>query len=159
MIIRNAIAQDIVQLIELKKPKTADYRNKFRENQIQRLEEMEEKKAIYLIAEEGTQVIGHVFIKFYGSQTEPEYPNMQDLYVEKGKRGKGVGTQLIYAAEHVAKKNGYSKISLAVNPTMNQKAESLYKKLGYRKTNTQPYIDGVYDGVEDWCIDMIKKLI
>ncbi len=159
MKIRIAVHTDILQLTELKKPKTEGYRKKFAENQTKRLQEMDSGRAIYLIAEEDNQIIGHVFVKFYGSQTEPDYPNVQDLYVDEKQRNKGIGTQLIQEAERLAKEKGYKAISLAVNPTLNQQAKELYEKLGYKRTATEPYVDGVYNGVEDWCVDMVKDLI
>jgi hypothetical protein len=53
---------------------------------------------------------------------------------------------------------GFNKIGLAVNPDENCSAHKLYKKLGFKDTGEKPYVDGVYNGVEDWCIDMEKKL-
>jgi GNAT superfamily N-acetyltransferase len=158
MEIRRATKTDIPQLTQLKKPKSEEYRKIFAENQQKRLCEMEEGKAVYLVAEEDHRLVGHLFLKFYGSQTEPGYPNMQDLYVDESKRSEGIGTYLIYKAEEIAKDNGYIKISLAVNPALNARAKALYEKLGYKQIARKPYIDGVYDGVEDWCVDMVKNL-
>lgn len=158
MTIRKATETDVPQLVELKEPKTEEYRKKFEENQHRRLQEMQQEKAVYLIAEDNSKILGQLFLKLYGSETEPDFPNMQDLYVDAVERGKGIGTQLIHEAEKIAKEKGYAKISLAVNPTLNPKAEALYERLEYHKTDTQPYIDGVYDGVEDWCVDMVKEL-
>lgn len=34
----------------------------------------------------------------------------------------------------------------------------LYDKLGFKHEGGKKYIDGVYNNVEDWVIDMEKKL-
>lgn len=49
-------------------------------------------------------------------------------------------------------------MSLAVNPNLNPKAKMLYERLGYTQTKTALYLDGIYDGDEDWVIDMVKEL-
>ncbi len=120
---------------------------------------MDENKAVYLVAEENNHLIGQLFMQFHGNQTALEYPNMQDLYVEQSQRSMGIGSQLIHNAEHLAKNQGFTKISLSVNPKLNPRAKALYEKLGYKQTPKKPYIDGVYDGVEDWCVDMVKNVV
>ena len=34
----------------------------------------------------------------------------------------------------------------------------LYQKLGYTSLGNEPYLDGVYNGVEDWVIDLVKAI-
>lgn len=158
MIIRNATPNDIEPLALLKKPKIERHLNMFRENQINRLDQMAKGEVIYLLAEDNDQIIGHVLLKLSGTETEPGYPDINDLYVLEEKRGQGVGTKLIEAAEIHAKEKGFNKISLAVNPTLNPDAMRLYERLGYKQTETETYLDGVYDGDEDWVVDMTKDL-
>ncbi len=149
---------DIPELTELKKPQKEEYRKKFYENQINRLKEMENDESIYLVGEMNNKIIAHLLLKLKGIPSESGYPNINDLYVAEQERNKGYGSELISKAEEIAREKGYTKISLAVNPTLNPKAMALYEHVGYVKTSTKPYVDGIYDGVEDWCIDMVKKL-
>jgi ribosomal protein S18 acetylase RimI-like enzyme len=83
---------------------------------------------------------------------------MVDLYTKTEERGKGYGTALIVECENRAKSRGYKKIGLAVNPNLNDHARKLYEKLGYVHDGGKSYIDGVYDGIDDWCVDLEKEL-
>lgn len=47
-----------------------------------------------------------------GIPSEPDYPNMNDLYVSEEKRGIGIGSKLINEAERIVKEKGYSKVGL-----------------------------------------------
>ena len=158
MKLRPATSEDIVQLTQLKKPQKEHHRKIFHENQIKRLKEMGDGEAMYLVVEENNTVTAHIFLKMYGTTSEPDYPNMNDLYVAEEKRNKGLGSKLIREAEKIVQEKGYTKISLAVNPTLNPKAKALYERLGYKQTDTELYLDGIYDGDEDWVIDMVKEL-
>ncbi|MDO8639037.1 MAG: GNAT family N-acetyltransferase [Candidatus Daviesbacteria bacterium] len=80
------------------------------------------------------------------------------IYVKEEFRGQGIGTELIKKSEKISRKNGFNKIGLGVNPTLNPKAKSLYERLGYKNTGNPPYLDAVYNGTEDWVIDMVKEL-
>lgn len=158
MQIRTATSNDISQLTYLKKPQKEHHVKMFHNNQLNRLDEMEKGKALYLVAEEDNKIIAHLLLKLNGIPTEPGYPNMNDLYVSEEKRNMGIGSELVREAERIIKEKGYSKISLAVNPTLNPKAKALYERFGYHQTATKSYLDGVYDGDEDWVIDMVKEL-
>lgn len=125
---------------------------------IQRILETKGGKAAYLLVEHNDQIIGQVFLKYYGTSHHPTYPNMEDLFVHLQFRSQGVGTMLISACERLAKERGYAQIGLSVNPTLNEKAKSLYEKLGYVSFGEEPYLDAVYNGVEDWVIDLVKTI-
>lgn len=123
-----------------------------------RIFETESGKAAYLIAEDKDRLIGQVFLKFYGTLNDPNTPNMEDLLVAEKFRNQGVGTALIIECERLCREKGFKKIGLSVNPELNAKAKSLYDKLGYISLGQKPYLDGVYNGVEDWVIDLVKTL-
>ena len=125
---------------------------------IQRINETSEGRSAYFVTEQDGQVIGQVFLKYYGTKTCPEYPNMEDLFVDENFRDQGVGTALIKECENRATEKGFTRIGLSVNPSLNKKAMSLYEKLGYSGLGGEPYLDGVYNGVEDWVIDLAKAL-
>lgn len=123
-----------------------------------RLEKQNRDEAEYLVLETDGQIVSFVFLNWLGKKTLPEYPDMEDLYTKQSERGQGNGTALIMECERLAKKKGFTKIGLAVNPELNDPAYKLYEKLGYRHDGSPAYIDGVYNGIEDWCINMEKKL-
>jgi ribosomal protein S18 acetylase RimI-like enzyme len=158
MKIRTATKDDTPQLIELKNPHNQEHKKIFLDIQTKRIQEMEDGRSVYLVAEKEHVIVGHIYLNLHGTPTEPGYPNMSDLYVAEKDRHQGIGSSLVHEAERITKKKGYQKISLAVNPVLNPKAKVLYEKLGYRQTDTKTYLDGVYDGDEDWVIDMVKEL-
>lgn len=158
MHIRRATENDISQLTHLKKPQKEHHVQMFHDNQIKRLKDMEEGTVVYLVLEHDDNIIAHILLKLHGIPTESDYPNINDLYVAEEERDKGFGSMLIQEAERIVKEKGYAKISVAVNPTLNFKAKALYERLGYHQTRTKSYLDGVYDGDEDWVVDMVKAL-
>lgn len=122
-----------------------------------RLEEMRHRRAVYLVAVTDT-IIGHVFLKYGGKASQPDYPDIEDLYVHPDYRQIGVGMRLIDECERMARENGFTQIGLAVTVDPDSLARRLYDKLGYTLTEAAPYVDGIYDGVEDWVIDMVKEI-
>lgn len=158
MLIRTVTPQDIEELALLKKPKLERHHEIFRQNQLERLQQMEEGSVVYLVVEDAGKLVAHVLLRLEGMETEPGFPNINDLHVLEERRNEGIGTKLLSEAEKQMKERGYTKISLAVNPTLNPNAKRLYEKLGYKQTETPTYLDGVYDGDEDWVVDMIKEL-
>ena len=124
----------------------------------ERLKRQEKGKAEFLTMEDNGEPVSFVFLKWDGKKTHPEYPDMEDLYTREEFRGKGYATILIKECEKRAKEKGFTKIGLAVNPNLNSKAKDLYEKLGYRHDGNKQYIDAIYNGVEDWVIDLEKKI-
>jgi len=116
-------------------------------------------EVVYLVALIDEKPRGHVLLKFSGKPTAPNYPDMEDVFVVEYFRGKGIGTRLIKKCEEITKDKGFKQIGLAVNPTLNPRTKILYERLGYKVTNEKQYLDGVYNRVEDWVIDMVKDLI
>lgn len=151
MEIRTASEKDLPQITELKDIKDQSLI-------LGRMEKAQEGQVVYLVAEEGEKIIGHILLKFYGKKTAPDYPDIEDAFVKEEERGKGVGTSLIREVERIAKEKSFKRIGLAVNPTLNPRAKALYEGIGYRETGNHSYLDGVYDGTEDWVVDMVKDL-
>lgn len=115
-------------------------------------------KADFLILEDNGVPVSFVFLKWEGKMTNPDYPDMEDLYTREEFRGKGFATMLIKECEKRAKEKGFKKIGLAVNSDKKFKAKKLYENLGYRHDRRDKYIDAIYNGVEDWVIDLEKEL-
>jgi GNAT superfamily N-acetyltransferase len=109
----------------------------------------------WYIYESAGEVCGWVNLNW--SAKDPACPDIFDLYVKPNRRGRGIGTALIHFCEGEAHKRGHEHIGLAVNPDLNAQAMRLYEGLGYIKAS-EPYLDGVYNGVEDWSIDMKKTI-
>ncbi|MFA6518198.1 MAG: GNAT family N-acetyltransferase [Candidatus Shapirobacteria bacterium] len=124
----------------------------------QRLSDQNKGDSEFLIIEVDGQIIGFVVLKWTGKETHPEYPDMGDLYIKDSERGKGFGTALIQECENKAKNKGFKKTGLAVNPDLNANAKRLYEKLDYKVISDKPYLDGIYNGVEDWVVDLEKDL-
>ena len=124
----------------------------------ERLKKQEDRKAEFLILEDEGEPISYVLLKWEGKKTHPEYLDMEDLYTKEELRGKGYATSLIKECEKRAKERGYNKIGLAVNPDKNLNARKLYEKLGYKHDGGKSYVDAIYNGVEDWVIDLEKEM-
>ncbi len=123
-----------------------------------RLQLQADGSAEYLVLEHQQKIIGFIMLKWDGNATHPGQPYMEDLFIQEVHRGSGFGTQLIAECERRARIRGARQIGLAVNPTENPRALSLYASLGYRHDGGKAYLDGIYDGKEDWVVDMIKNL-
>lgn len=150
--IRNAKESDRAKLREIRPSLTE-------EEISERLNIQSKGEAEYLVVEEDGQIVSFVLLKWNGKKSHSEYPDMEDLYTKESERGKGYGTSLILECERLAKEKGFKKIGLAVNPTLNNPAKMFYEKLGYKHDGKRTYVDGIYDGIEDWVIDLEKELI
>lgn len=150
--VRNAVLGD-VEAIKLIKPIITDKTIQ------ERLDKQANGEVEFLVLENNGRLVCFGLLKWHGKSSPPEYPDMEDLYTMESERGKGYGSQLIVEMEMRALKKGCKKIGLAVNPTLNPRAKRLYERLGYVETGEPAYLDGVYNGTEDWVIDMEKNLI
>ena len=63
-----------------------------------------------------------------------KFINIHDVIVKKEFRGKGIGEKLIHENIRYAADNGFSKVTLEVRND-NNKAQNLYKKLGFNDCN------------------------
>ena len=125
---------------------------------VYRLDAQSRGAAEYLVAEDNGELVAFLFLKFTDKATHPEYPDIEDLFTRLDKRRHGYATALLLECERRAKERGFQKIGLAAGPDPTDPGHQLYVKLGYRHDGKESYVDGVYDGVEDWVIDMEKNL-
>jgi ribosomal protein S18 acetylase RimI-like enzyme len=150
--IRKATLDDIGELKKVKTSLTD-------EQIVDRIKRQKDAKDIdYLVYEKDGELVSFVILKWKGKETHPEYPDMEDLHTKESERTKGYATKLIDKCEELAREHGFTKIGLAVNPDSNSYARRLYEKLGYKHDGGKSYLDGIYNGVEDWVIDMEKEL-
>lgn len=101
---------------------------------------------------------GWALIQWQGKPSAPHSPDLFDLHVHPSWRNRGIGTQILYASEAIVRAAGYAKLGLAVNPDLNPRAYTLYLRLGYSPVSGVKYLDGIYNGVEDWVIDLEKNV-
>lgn len=104
------------------------------------------------------RLLGWVVLHLSDHKYGGNHAQIEDLFVCRKSRNKGWGTLMLDYCENVARKAGKKHMWLAVNPEHNKSARRLYERLGYRNKGLGPYLDGVYDGFEDWVIDLEKKL-
>jgi len=149
--IRKATLKDIDQLKKVK-PSLNDGQV------VERLKRQGEKLVEYLVLEKDEEIVSFVLLKWHGKESHLEYPDIEYLYTREDRRGKGFATKLIKKCEKLVKRKGLKKIGLAANPDLKENARRLYEKLGYHHDGGKPYIDGIYDGVEDWVVDLEKRL-
>ena len=124
----------------------------------ERLSRQEEGKVEFMVLEDNNESVSFVLLKWEGKKTHPEYPDMEDLYTKEESRRKGYATLLIKECEKRVKEKGFKKIGMAVNPDKNSKAKVFYERLGYKHYGSKPYVDAVYNGAEDWVIDLEKEM-
>lgn len=123
----------------------------------QRIKKQKRNELQFLMLIDADNPVCFVVISLKGKSTHPEYPDFFDLYTREEFRGKGYASIIIKNAEKIVHALGFKYIGLAVNPFLNAKAKELYLRLGFKETGEKEYLDGVYDGKEDWVIDMVKK--
>ena len=89
-----------------------------------------------LVAFDGEQPVGNVYLwcepveEAEVREAFPGVPLLNHLEVAPGWRGRGIGTQLIRAAEDAARRRGFDRIVLGVGVD-NSDAKRLYQRLGY----------------------------
>lgn len=121
-----------------------------------RLELMSEGCAVWFAAVgHRHEILGWVILSWSADGTDA---HVVDLFVREDHRRRGIGTALMIEVERRARSGREQKLWLAVNPTANTDAMRLYEHLGFCHDGGPTYLDGVYDGFEDWVIDMRKAL-
>ena len=125
---------------------------------IHRLEMQAKGEAEFLVVEDQRVLVSFVFLKYAGTLTHPAYPNLEDLVTRPDKRRRGYARALLVDCEKRVKRRGFHKIGLAADPDRADPGRQLYEQLGYQHDGGAAFVDGVYNGVEDWAINMEKEL-
>jgi GNAT superfamily N-acetyltransferase len=125
-------------------------------------------EAVYLLARENSEVVGHTMLlrhsRYPEVQAGPDPAEINALHAYE--QGKGIGTAIIAAAEQLARDWGYSAIGLGVGPG-NTGARRLYERLGYQEWDgpqvlddwTEKDADGrVLVRHQDSCLYLLKPL-
>lgn len=133
--IRHAVIEDIEILTQLAAQlgytsSTEEIRDRFLS-----LESRKEETVIF-VAEINNQVVGWVHVHVYRLLIDAPEIEIGGIVVDKRFRGKGVGAQLIKAAEDWASEQGYSSVYLRSN-VIRDDAFKFYKRLGYELVKSQ----------------------
>ena len=123
----------------------------------------------YMVAEQENIIVGFGVLVFKSPETWTKMrflPAIVDLYVKPNFRSQGIGTSMIHEMEKTAFKRGCSEIFIGVDPDFNQRAYSLYLRLGYEPLDKEPYLehwnfttsDGELREGDNWIIYLRKEL-
>lgn len=113
---------------------------------------------LFLGLEQNMQLVCFVLLKWSGSQTQPDYPDLEDLFTRQGFRRRGHAAAIIHHAEVLAKQLGHDKLGVASRSDASAPERRLYQKLGYEPVGSNPYLGGVVNGQELWLVDLEKAL-
>jgi GNAT superfamily N-acetyltransferase len=91
----------------------------------------------------------------------PGVPELRHLRVREDRRGRGVGTALIAAAEDMARARGATRTAIGVE--IGQRAANLYRRLGYRDiglrwTATYRWPDVFGEEISEDNVELVKEL-
>jgi ribosomal protein S18 acetylase RimI-like enzyme len=106
--------------------------------------------------------VGHAHLAWHG--TTLGLPEVQDVFVDEGRRRRGIATALTRAAERLAAARGHDGISLSFG-IANEGARRLYESLGYRRAELEPQpvrgtivLRGKPVEIDDTLVYLVKEL-
>jgi ribosomal protein S18 acetylase RimI-like enzyme len=156
------LARAEIALLERQMPRTPGVHQ-------QRFESQRRGEGEYLIAWEGDRPVGHLFIEWDGTRREAVRsamvdcpPNLSDVAVHPERRSRGIGSQLMEAAESLAARRGHERVGLSV-ALDNVRARALYERRGYADAGLgpnqagYPYVDRT--GQERWHEERVIYLV
>jgi GNAT superfamily N-acetyltransferase len=161
--VRDATVKDLAALAQIKPPEAA-HRDRIRDARLPTFR--------YLVLERDQRVIGLACLVFarpaYWSDADDtsHLPQIVDVQIAPGLRGRGCGTHLIVEVEKLAARRGHSEVFVAVDPRNNPRAFALYQRLGYVALQETPHLKhwefvdsgGHPHSGDDWIVDMVKRL-
>ena len=144
------------------------------EAHVRRLGDQRAGRVTYLVAWADGRAVGHALVR-WGGTTNPELrwlldarepdPYVEALLVHPSLRSRSVGSQILTAAEALARQRGLRRIGLAV-AVENARARALYERLGYRDVglgefaSAWSYVDEAGNEVaeSETCTYLVKEL-
>jgi GNAT superfamily N-acetyltransferase len=144
------------------------------EAHVRRLGDQRSGRTTYLIAWHDDRAVGHALVRWTGT-TNPDLrllldvrvadPYLEALYVHPSYRSRGVGSQILAAAESLARARGNRRLALAV-AVENTRARALYERLGYRDRgigtfqSAWSYVDEAGNEIDECetCSYLVKSL-
>ncbi len=97
---------------------------------LERISKQKEKKAEYFIVFLRNQPVGHVFINY--DNKGYLYTILEDIYVKKQFRKKGIAKKIVFFAERHLKQRGQKEIGLEAD-IENKWLNKFYEDLGYKR--------------------------
>ncbi len=141
-----------------------------RAKHVERLERQRRGELVYLIAWRDSTPVGHALLKSPGAVDlapgrRERCSEVEDLFVAAEHRRRGVGSDLMEAAEREARRQRFAKVGLAVG-VANAAARRLYERRGYADTGYGEFVlfgsvlgdDGTRHAWEETCIYLVKHL-
>ncbi len=128
--------------------------------------EQQTGKSLWLIAWKNKEPIGHVQLRFNGSNEKTvrkklkKCPHIESLGVKQKYRRKGIAKQLMIFAEELAKKKGFSKTGLSVEDD-DKFLKNLYKKMNYNDWKKGKIIESWKINnkkVKKKCVYLVKEM-
>lgn len=162
---RPARSTDIPALTAIKGPGSAAVHQ-------DRLQDAARGDLLYLMLLLAGKVIGYACLVFHrpsywsDAGDKSRLPQIVDLTVAAGQRGRGYGTYFIRRLEGQAHQAGYTQLFVQVDPRENPGAHRLYQRLDYQPLQPEPYyatwafLDsaGNRHHGESWILDMVTDL-
>lgn len=93
----------------------------------------------------GGTVVGWIHVLGVHVLESPPHAEIVGLVVDERLRGRGIGAELVAAAEHWAAERRYAKISVRSN-VIREAAHRFYRRLGYHETKRQAVLAKELDG-------------
>lgn len=106
-----------------------------------------------LVAEHAGQHVGQLWIDLVRGG---DVAILWALRVRPAWRGRGAGTQLVAAGEHVAMRAGRAWAEIEVEPP-NTRARALYERLGYRWVRRAPARDAITGALLPFELDVLRR--
>jgi [ribosomal protein S18]-alanine N-acetyltransferase len=86
------------------------------------------------VAWDGDDPVGHAHVAW--TETKLGVPEIQDVFVREARRGQGIGTALMLAAQRCVSGRGHTRVSLSYG--LGSRVASLYRRLGYHDAGIEP---------------------
>ncbi|MBU1245864.1 MAG: GNAT family N-acetyltransferase [Nanoarchaeota archaeon] len=99
-----------------------------------RIKKQNKDQANYIMAFFKKEPVSHVFIDYKSKYSWHKFPAIEDLYVKKSKRNKGIAQETMNYAEKQIKQKGFKEACLDVE-THEHWIKKFYEKLGYSKVS------------------------
>ena len=90
----------------------------------------DERSIAEIIKTESDEIVGYLWVAFYGDDPNFIFADVQDIYIEESYRNKGIASYLMNYAEQSAKRNG-AKVIRSGTGCENIASQSMHGKLGY----------------------------
>lgn len=135
--IRNAMTQDLREMAKLLSQLFAieeDFQYDFHKQLFGLKLLYNDQSSQLFVAKYRNRVIGMLTLQEFVSTAQGGLSaQLEDLVVDEGYRGRGIGTLLLATAKDYARRNGFVRLQLATDK-MNKPAVKFYKKRGFSAT-------------------------